>query len=278
VEAGESELALGTIIGPYRIEALLGEGGMGKVFRAVRLGETEPVALKVMRSRLSGEEESRRRFLREARAAGEVRHRHLVPVLDAGEDGERRYLVMPYVPGRNLDDRLAEGPLPVDDLVQILAEVASGLDALHRAGLVHRDVKASNVLLDREGSAALTDFGLAKRDDWSRLTKMGQVMGTVDYIAPELLRGEPATPASDLYALGCVTYEMVAGRPPFEGGMFEVGMAHLEKQPADPAARRGDAPRGLGQAVLLALDKDPRRRPPTATAFANLVGAAAGGR
>jgi serine/threonine protein kinase len=278
VEAGESELAAGTLIGPYRIEALLGEGGMGKVFRAVRHGETEPVALKVMRSRLSGEEEPRRRFLREARAAGEVRHKHLVPVLDAGEAGDRRYLVMPYVPGRNLDARLAEGPLPVPDLVQILADVASGLDALHRAGLVHRDVKASNVLLDERGSAALTDFGLAKRDDWSRLTKMGQVMGTVDYIAPELLRGESATPASDLYALGCVTYEMVAGRPPFEGGMFEVGMAHLEKQAPDPTGVRRDASRGLGRAVLLALAKDPRRRPPTATAYANLVSAAASGR
>jgi serine/threonine-protein kinase len=278
VEAGESELATGTVIGPYRIEALVGEGGMGKVFRAVRQGESEPVALKVMRSRLSGEEEPRRRFLREARAAGAVRHKHLVPVLDAGEAGDRRYLVMPYVPGRNLDNRLADGPLPVSELVQILAEVASGLDALHRAGLVHRDVKASNVLLDEQGSAALTDFGLAKRDDWSRLTKMGQVMGTVDYIAPELLRGEPATPASDLYALGCVTYEMVAGRPPFEGGMFEVGMAHLEKQPPDPTAGRPDAPRSLGQAVQLTLEKDPRRRPPTATAFANLVSAAAAGR
>ena len=252
MEAGDSELATGTVIGPYRIEALVGEGGMGKVFRAVRQGETEPVALKVMRSRLSGEEEPRRRFLREARAAGAVRHKHLVPVLDAGEAGDRRYLVMPYVPGRNLDNRLADGPLPVSELVQILAEVASGLDALHRAGLVHRDVKASNVLLDEQGSAALTDFGLAKRDDWSRLTKMGQVMGTVDYIAPELLRGEQATPASDLYALGCVTYEMVAGRP--------------------------DAQRSLGQAVQLALEKDPRRRPPTATAFANLVSAAAAGR
>ena len=278
MEAGESELATGTVIGPYRIEALVGEGGMGKVFRAVRQGESEPVALKVMRSRLSGEEEPRRRFLREARAAGAVRHKHLVPVLDAGEAGDRRYLVMPYVPGRNLDNRLADGPLPVSELVQILAEVASGLDALHRAGLVHRDVKASNVLLDEQGSAALTDFGLAKRDDWSRLTKMGQVMGTVDYIAPELLRGEQATPASDLYALGCVTYEMVAGRPPFEGGMFEVGMAHLEKQPPDPTTGRPDAPRSLGQAVQLALEKDPRRRPPTATAFANLVSAAAAGR
>jgi serine/threonine protein kinase len=278
MEAGASDLPLGAVIGPYRIEALVGEGGMGKVFRAVKEGESEPVALKVMRSRLSDEEESRKRFLREARAAGEVRHRHLVPVLDAGEAGGRRYLVMPYVPGRNLDDRLGEGALPIPDAVRILAEVGSGLDALHRAGLVHRDVKSSNVLLDEQGSAALTDFGLAKRDDWSRLTKMGQVMGTVDYIAPELLRGDPATPASDLYALGCVTYEMVAGRPPFEGGMFEVGMAHLEEEPPDPVAGRSDAPRGLGTAVLLALAKDPRRRPPTATAFANMVSAAASGR
>jgi serine/threonine-protein kinase len=278
VEAGASELPLGSVVGPYRIDALLGEGGMGKVFRAVKEGESEPVALKVMRTRISGDEESRKRFMREASAAAEVRHRHLVPVLDAGESGDRRYLVMPYVPGRNLDARLADGPLPIPDAVQILAEIGSGLDALHRAGLVHRDVKSSNVLLDESGSAALTDFGLARRDDWSKLTKLGQVMGTVDYIAPELLRGDPATPASDLYALGCVVYEMVAGRPPFEGGMFEVGMAHLEEEPPDPVAGRPDAPRGLGKAVLLALAKDPRRRPPTATAFANMVGAAAGGR
>ena len=110
---GASELAHGTLIGQYRIEALLGEGGMGKVFRAVREGETDPIALKVMRSRLSGDEESRKRFLREARAAAEVRHSHLVPVLDAGESGDRRYLVMPYVPGQNLDTRLGDGPLPV---------------------------------------------------------------------------------------------------------------------------------------------------------------------
>jgi Protein kinase domain len=114
VEAGASELALGSVVGPYRIEALLGEGGMGKVFRAMRTGATEPVALKVMRNRLSGDEESRRRFLREARAAGEVRHAHLVPVLDAGEAGGRRYLVMPYVRGRSLDARIrADGPLPI---------------------------------------------------------------------------------------------------------------------------------------------------------------------
>ena len=276
MEAGASDLPLGSVVGPYRIDALLGEGGMGKVFRAVREGETEPVALKVMRTRISSDEEQRKRFLREARAAAEVRHRHLVPVLDAGEAGDRRYLVMPYIAGRSLDARVtAEGALPIADAVHTLAQVASGLDALHRAGIVHRDVKASNVLLDERGSAALTDFGLAKREDWSRLTKMGQVMGTVDYIAPELLRGDPATPASDLYALGCVMYEMVAGRPPFEGGMFEVGMAHLEEEPADPAGGRSDATRNLGRGVLLALAKDPRRRPPTATAYANLVGASA---
>lgn len=276
MEAGASDLPLGSVVGPYRIDALLGEGGMGKVFRAVHEGQTEPVALKVMRTRISSDEEQRKRFLREARAAGEVRHSHLVPVLDAGEAGDRRYLVMPYVAGRSLDARIsAEGALPVADSMRTLSEIASGLDALHRAGLVHRDVKASNVLLDEAGSAALTDFGLAKREDWSRLTKMGQVMGTVDYIAPELLRGDPATPASDLYALGCVTYEMVAGRPPFEGGMFEVGMAHLEEEPPDPTRDRRDVPRGLGKGVLLALAKDPKRRPPTAVAYANMVHASA---
>jgi serine/threonine-protein kinase len=279
--AGESGLAVGALVGPYRIEREIGEGGMGKVFRAVRAapegeGAGEPVALKVMRSRVAGDAAARKRFVREARAAGELRHRHLVAVLDAGEAAGRPYLVMPYVAGRSLAERIADdGPLPAAEVVRLVAELAAGLDAMHRAGLVHRDVKASNVLLDEHGLAALTDFGLAKRDDWSALTKMGQVMGTVDYIAPELLKGEPATRASDLYALGCVTFEALAGQPPFQGGMFEVGMAHLEQAPGDPCAGRDDAPAGLGRAVRLALEKDPARRPPTATAYANMVAAAA---
>lgn len=270
--AAESGLSAGSHLGPYRIDALLGEGGMGRVYRAVREPDGEVVAVKVMRPELASDEQFGRRFLREARAAAEVSHDHLVSVLDAGHDGDRHYLVMRFVPGRTAEQRIKEeGPLAVADVNQMAAEVGAGLDALHGRGLVHRDVKASNIIFDRAG-AALTDFGLAKGEGYSALTKPGQVMGTLDYLAPELIRGAPAGPASDLYALGCVVFECLAGQPPFANkGVFQVGMAHLEEAPGDPCASRSDAPSGYGDAVRTALAKDPAGRPPTARAYWSLL-------
>jgi serine/threonine protein kinase len=184
---------------------------------------------------------------------------------------------MRYVPGRSLDDRIREhGPLPLEDTTRIVAEIGSALDALHTAGLVHRDVKPSNILLDAERGALLTDFGLAKSRDYSMLTAPGQMLGTLDYIAPEMLRGEAPGPSSDLYALGCVVFECLAGMPPFGGrSMFEVGMAHLGDEPPDPCAERDDAPAELSEIVRSALAKRPERRPPTGTAYAHMLIAAA---
>ena len=128
--------------------------------------------------------------------------------------------------------------------MRLAAEVGAGLDALHERGIVHRDVKPANILLDADGMAVLGDFGLAKGRAWTVLTRPGQVLGTLDYLAPELIRGEPAGPMSGLYALGCVLYECVAGAPPFAGrGILRIGMAHLEEEPGDPAAGRADIPR-----------------------------------
>ena len=163
---------------------------MGVVFRAVREPEGDEVALKVLRAEFSADETFRRRFVHEARAAGEVRHKHLVPITDAGEAEGRPYLAVAFVRGRTLEARLAEdGPLPIEDVVRVVAHVASGLDALHAGGIVHRDVKPSNVIIDEAGSANLTDFGLAKGRAYTVLTKPGMVMGTLDYLAPEMLRG-----------------------------------------------------------------------------------------
>jgi serine/threonine protein kinase len=262
----------GDAFGEYVIDGQLGEGGMGIVFRAIR-EDGDVVALKVIKPGLVADEKTARRFAREARAAGEVDHPHLIDVLDAGDIDGIGYLAMLYVPGKSLDDRIqASGPLSVEDTVRVVTEIASALDALHAAGLVHRDVKPSNILLDEERGALLTDFGLAKRRDYSMLTAPGQMLGTLDYIAPEMLRGEEPGPSADLYALGCVVFECLAGRAPFGGlSMFEVGMAHLGDTPADPCGERADAPPALSEVVLRALAKEPSERPPSATAYAEML-------
>jgi len=273
----ESELQVGGRLGPYSLEAYLGEGGMGTVFRAVREHDGQLVALKILKAKLTGDDVYRRRFAHEARAAREVKHRHLVPIVEAGEIDGRHYVAVSYVAGRTLEERIrADGALPLEDLLRLAAEIGAGLDALHEHGLVHRDVKPSNILIAEDGSAALTDFGLAKGPAYTVLTKQGQVMGTLDYLAPELIKGEPATSASDIYALGCVVVECISRNPPFaHKSVFQVAMAHLEEDPPDPCLGRNDLPAGLCQAALAALAKNPARRPPTGTAYAVILRIAA---
>jgi serine/threonine-protein kinase len=275
-----ADLEPGHRLGAYRLEERLGEGAVGVVFRAIKEPEGNEVALKVLRAELSADETFRRRFVHEARAAGEVRHKHLVPIMDAGEAEGRPYLAVALVRGQTLEARLAsDGRMTLEDVVRVVAHVASGLDALHAGGIVHRDVKPSNVIIDETGSANLTDFGLAKGRAYTVLTKPGMVMGTLDYVAPELLRGSEAAAASDIYALGCLAYECTAGRAPFaDTSMFDLASAHLNVEPTDPCANRPEAPRGLSWAILQALAKDPEKRPPTATAYAHLISFAAGSR
>ncbi len=257
-------------VGDYELQEQLGQGAVGTVYRA-RAADGRLVALKLLSPALGEDAAFRSRFAHEARAAQEVAHHHLVAVLDHGEADGSPYLVLEYVAGGSLSDRLEGGALGLEDTVRLVAEVAAGLDALHAKGIVHRDVKPSNIMLRDDGSAALTDFGLAKGAAYTVLTRPGQVLGTLDYLAPELVRGEGATPASDLYALGCVAFECLAGKPPFaDRSLFGVGTAHLEDEPPDPPA----APQ-LAWAVRRALEKDPAARPPTATAYAHLLRAAA---
>jgi serine/threonine-protein kinase len=273
-----ADVGPGDRVGRYRIEEPLGEGGMGVVFRAVRETDGQEVALKLLRSELGHDEVFRQRFVHEARAAGEVQHRHLVPIMDAGEVDGRSFLAVEFVRGRTLEARIAsEGPLAMDAVVRLVSHVGSALDALHRAGIVHRDVKPSNVMIDEEGSAKLTDFGLAKGRAYTVLTRPGTVMGTLDYIAPELIRGAAASPASDVYALGCLAYEAVSGRAPFgDKTMFELAQAHLNVEPPDPTLSRDDLPQAVWWAIQQALAKEPEKRPPTGKAFANLVSIGAG--
>jgi serine/threonine-protein kinase len=273
-----SEPGIGDTVGHYRLDARLGEGAVGVVYRARRGSDGAVVALKLLKQRLGEDETFRARFVHEARAARHVEHDHVVPVLDAGEAGGTSYLVAEYVAGGSLEDRLREeGALPIVEALRIGAEVATGLDALHRGGLVHRDIKPSNLMLYEDGRAAITDFGLAKGPAYTVLTKPGQVMGTLDYLAPELIRGDAATPSTDIYAFGCVVYECVTGAPPFGGkSLFEIGTAHLNLSPPDPGETRAEVTPSLSWALLKALEKDPAQRPPTATAYASLLHVAAG--
>lgn len=276
----DRELQPGDALGPYRLEEPLGEGGMGLVFRARRQDEGSLVALKVLRLELAEDEVFRRRFEQEARAAAEIRHPNLVPILEAGEARGREYLAVGYVEGGTLTDRLEKrGPLGAAETIRLAREIGGALDALHAAGIVHRDVKASNILFGTDDAALLTDFGLAKGRAYTVLTRPGQVMGTLDYLAPELIRGKPATSATDVYALGCTAFECLAGQPPFaDRSVFQIGLAHLEEPPPDPAAQRPDVSPEFSKAVLAALEKEPERRPATGTAYADLLQAAFEGR
>jgi serine/threonine-protein kinase len=191
-------LESGDRLGQYSLEALLGEGGMGLVFRATG-PEGQVVALKVLKRELGDDEVFKQRFDQEARAAAEVHHPNLIPIFAAGEADGRHYLVVRYAEGGSLDDRIrTTGALAVDETLALAEGLASGLDALHAAGLVHRDVKASNVVFDGDETGMLTDFGLAKGRAYTILTRPGQVLGTAEYLAPELVRGERATPATDV--------------------------------------------------------------------------------
>jgi serine/threonine-protein kinase len=268
----------GDVLGPYRIEQLLGQGATGTVYRAARVSDGETVALKVLRAELARDPEYSHRFLHEARAAREVDHRHVVRVLDAGTAGDRHFLAMAYVEGGSLSDRLAGGPLPLPDLLRLAAEVGAALDALHARGVVHRDVKPSNILCEQDGAAVLTDFGVAKGRAYTVLTQPGQVLGTVDFLAPEVIRGDGASAASDIYGLGCVVFACLAGAPPFAGARpLQVMVGHLGQEPPDPGAARDDVPAGLSAAVLTALAKEPEARPPTGRAYALALWRAATG-
>jgi serine/threonine-protein kinase len=269
----QAEPELGERLGPYRLEAVLGEGGMGIVYRAARDPGGELVALKVLRRELSGDDTYRRRFEREGRIAAGITHKHLVRVVDSGESDGRPYLASEYIDGRTLAELLADDePLPVPAVARLAAELGTGLDTLHAEGLVHRDVKPANVMVASSGVAYLTDFGVARSAAATVLTKPGHVVGTLDYLAPEVIRGSTAGPAADIYSLGCVVYECLAGSPPHSGsGFVETTLAILEAEPENPRVLRPELPAELCSVVLQGLAKQPSARPPTATAYALML-------
>ena len=270
------DLQPGARIGPFVLDSKLGEGAVGVVYKATR-DDGEVVALKILKKQLAHDEVFRARFEHEARAAREVSHPHLVPIVDAGEEGEYHYLAVRFVDGMTLESRIKEdGPMSVEQMLDVMPGVAAGLGALHDKSIFHRDVKPSNILIDRSGNALLTDFGSAKGAAYTALTSMGQVLGTLDYMAPELIKGAPATAASDIYALACVVFESLVGRSPFgHKSVLQVGLAHMEEEPPDPRDKCPEISSDLSWAILQGLAKDPAKRPQTATAYTNMLSMAA---
>jgi serine/threonine protein kinase len=268
---------VGTRIGEYQIASLIGVGAMGKVYKATAADGT-PVALKLVKEDLARDEIFRRRFNREARIAQTVVNPHVVSVRDTGEHDGLPYLAAQFIEGVTLDQKLGrEGRLDLGSTVRICAQVADGLQALWKAGMVHRDVKPPNILLDLVGNAYITDFGLARDSAGTVLTRPGQPLGSMDYMSPEQIRGEPVTGAADTYSLGCVVFECLYGRPPYadrEG--MQVLWAHLQEEPPDVSSERTDVSPAFTQALNAALRKEPTERPRTSIEFARSLSGAAG--
>ena len=229
----KAAISPGMIFAGYRVEELVGRGGMGVVYRATDLSLERPVALKLVAPELAEDERFRERFLREPRLAASLDHPHVIPIYEAGEHDGQLYLAMRFVEGSDLRTILErEEKLSPERTLAVLAQVADALDAAHRRALVHRDVKPANVLLDEDGHAYLSDFGITKQVGGDS-TDTGRVVGTLDYLAPEQIRGDPVDGRADVYALGCVLYECLAGVPPFRRPTeAEILWAHMQEHPA----------------------------------------------
>ena len=263
------------LAGRYRLQARLGQGGMAEVFDGhdERLGRS--VAVKLLRPDMAANPEVRHRFEAEARSAAGLSHPNVVAVFDTGEDQGTPFIVMERLPGPTLADRLAAGPVHEGWVRGVAHDVLAALSAAHRAGLVHRDIKPGNILIDDDGRAKVADFGIAKTVEVMAgdTTGTGLLWGTPAYMAPERVEGGAATPQSDLYAVGAVLYEALAGARPFTGDSpLEVAQAVLRSQPLPLARARPGVDPKLAAVVEQALSKDPRRRPASAAEMAAALG------
>ncbi len=255
-------MSSGVLAGRYVLGDLLGKGGMGEVRRGWDRVLGRPVAVKLVR----GESEALRRFGHEVRVLAGLDHPGLVPVFDAGADGPVSFVVMRLIEGRTLREELESGPLGLERVRELGIALAEALDHVHARGVVHRDVKPGNVLLDRDGRPHLADFGLARRLDTPHLTRSNRIMGTAAYLAPEQVRGEEVSAATDVYALGLLLLECLTGRREYPGGTADAAVARLHR----PARIPSDLPDDLTRLLALMTSLVPRRRP-TALACAHAL-------
>ena len=258
---------VGTELGGYRIERVIGRGGMSSVYLAHHVRLERRVALKLLAPELADSERFRDRFLRESRLAASIDHPNIVPIYDADEADGTLFIAMRYVEGSDLKQVIrSEGRLDAGRTAAIVGQVASALDAAHALGLVHRDVKPSNVLLTPEDHVYVSDFGLTKRAlSVSGLTATGQLVGTIDYVAPEHIKGDAVDRRADVYSLGCMVYECLSGHAPYPRDL-EVGVlwAHVEEPPPTVTDERPELPPEVDAVVVAAMAKDPEARTATA--------------
>ena len=255
----------------YELEELVGTGGMSSVFRARDRQLERRVAIKILHQHYAEDPEYLERFRREARAVARLSHPNIVTVIDRGDDDGRQFIVFEHVEGENLKELvLRTGRLPVRRALELALAVADGLAFAHEHGLVHRDVKPQNVLLSSEGDVKVTDFGIARSLHVEQgVTQTGTVLGTAEYLAPEQASGRPVSPATDVYSLGVVLWELLAGDAPFVGENFvAVALQHVNEPPPSVHERRPDVSPRLEAAVDRALAKDPAHRFPSMAAFA----------
>jgi serine/threonine protein kinase len=277
-----SPLKVGSRLDSYEVTGLLSAAGVSAVYRARHVGTGGEVALKLLPRELAADDTQRQRFMREARFARELVHPAIVRIRDVGETKQGLYIAMEYVAGRDLGRVLARhGPLPPPQVVSMLTPVAEALDAAHAAGIIHRDVKPSNILVasgdahHADGTCLLTDFGfsIAPSRDIRRLTQVGTVVGSVAYASPEQVSGETVGELADVYALGCVLCECLTGQPPFpHGQLAAVIAAHVSEPPPEVSRRAHGLPLALDPVIAKALAKNPAARYPTCLALLEAVG------
>jgi serine/threonine-protein kinase len=257
----------GTIVAGYRIDGVLGDGGMGVVYRATQLSLEREVALKVLSSDLGDDSGFRIRFQREGQLQAALDHDHIVPVYEAGQSEQGLFLAMRLIDGPTLKDLILARELDPRRSVRLLSQVAHALDAAHAAGLIHRDIKPQNILIGPGDHAYLADFGLIKAPaEAARLTGTGQFIGTIDYVAPEQIQGEPASAASDIYALAGVLYECLTGEVPFPKPNEAATLhAHVIAPPPKVTDLRPELPPAIDDVIARGMAKDPMARPPSAT-------------
>lgn len=251
-----------TLAGRYLLGSRIATGGMATVWRARDELLGRDVAIKVLSDELSHDPSAAERFRREARTAASMSHPNMANVFDLVEENGRPGIVMEFIENETLAERLAaERQLPVAEAIRIAEQTLDALDAAHRCGVVHRDVKPGNILLTPDGGVKVADFGIARSLGEASITQTGAIIGTAGYASPEHVRGEPATPRSDLYSMGIVLYEMLTGVRPFKGDTpVSVALARLSNDPAPPSAHRPSIPRALDDAVLRSLARHPAAR------------------